>query len=168
MKKDNSILVTLWIAGGLSLLVGTAMTVHTFSGLSRWTEISNKKAEDARDLAAMRDVAAYYRMILKSYEQFKGTSTRFDALVRATVPAVNMVTRSTERQPAAGGWTAQRLSIEFTGIGGDELARILDAGAAENPPWTLLECSLFASPTPGRLAKAELVMGTVERQQPAK
>ena len=41
--------------------------------------------------------------------------------------------------------------------------KLLDAGVAANPPWTLLECTLFAAPTPGRVAKATLVFSTVER-----
>jgi hypothetical protein len=167
VKRDNASLITLWCAAGLVILTGAGLTVHSLTGLSRRQEIWKKKLDDTRELSVMRDATLRYHALLKQYAQYPAAPTRFEDLARTAVSGLNMSVLQTERRSATDGWTANRLSVELTDISGTDLGKILETGAATRPPWTLLECSLFASPTPGRLAKAKLVVESVERQDPA-
>ncbi len=163
MKKNNTPLIIVWGAAGLSLLAGLLLTVHSLNGISRTQEILLKKANDIRELAGMRSQANRYHALLTAAVQYPAGSIPLETLARTTVPAQSMRLLATDITPSVPGWTAKKVSVEFTDIAGTDLGKLLDAGAIANPPWTLLECTLFAAATPGRVAKATLVFSTVER-----
>jgi len=163
VRKSNTPLILLWSTAGLSLLAGLLLTARSLGGLGRTTEILAKKADDARELAGLRERAARHQALLKAYAQYPTTPAGFEALERTTLPGQAMRILTTDVSPSVPGWTTRKVSVEINDIAGADLGRLLDAGAAATPPWTLLECTLFAAPTPGRVAKATLVFVTVER-----
>lgn len=162
MKRSNPLLI-LWSAAGISLLSGFLLTIHSVNGLRRTMEILSKKADDSAELARIRLQANRHRILLDTFAQYPAIPLRFEALVRDTLPGQPMATLGTDTSPAVQGWISRKISVEFNDIGGADLGRLLEAGSSAKPPWTLRECTLFAAPTPGRIAKATLVMGTVER-----
>lgn len=164
MKKSNTPLIVLWSAAGLSLLAGLLLTSRSLGGLSRTTEILAKKADDARELAGLRERAVRNQSLLKDYARYPAAPVGFEALERATLPGQAMRILTTDVSSSIPGWTTRKVSVELNDIAGADLGRLLDAGASATPPWTLLECTLFAAPAPGRVAKATLVFVTVERQ----
>lgn len=155
----------LWSAAGIALLAGILLTFNSLTGMNRTTEIMNKKTADAHDLAELQANADMHRAILRHYAQYQTAPIAFETLVKTMLPDRACSTRSTETLPTVPGWSARKISVGFSNISGAELGHLLETGANATPPWTLLECTLFASPTPGRLARAELVMGTVEQQR---
>lgn len=157
-------LVMLWSIAGILLAVGFLLTFRSLSGIPRTVDLWNRKQADTGSLQALQTVSARHKSILASYARLPATSARLESIVQAAIPSSGMSIRNTEIQPAIAGWIPKKVSVGFTDLAGDDLGKLLDGGASAQPPWTLLECTLFASPTPGRLAKAELVMGTVERQ----
>lgn len=163
MKKNNNTLPTLWGAAIIALVIGLLLSVRTLGGIGRTTEIWNKKTNEFQELLAMREIAAKHRNLLKRYAQFPATPAPLEELARNAVPGLNLMTRSTESHPSVPGWTARKVSIGITDIMGDDLGRFLEALSAATPPWALLDCTLSASPAPGRLAKVEMVLETVER-----
>jgi hypothetical protein len=163
MKKNNTPLITLWIFAGLALLCGFLLSVRTLTGSKRISEIWTKKANDIRDMQALRSVAAEQRQILQQYAQFPAAPTQLEEIARTAVPGLNLVIRSTDKSPSVPGWTARKVSLNLADVSGDDLGRFLAAASSATPPWALLNCTLSASPTRGRLAKAELILVTVER-----
>ncbi len=163
MKKNNTPLVILWSATGLSLLAGLILTIQSLNGINRSREILSKKATDIRELAGMRTQANRYHSLLMTAVQYPGSPVPFETLARTTLPAQPIRLLSTDITPSVSGWTAKKVSVEFNDITGSDLGKLLDAGTTATPPWTLIECTLFSAPTPGRLAKATLVFSTVER-----
>lgn len=163
MKKNNTPLVILWSAAGLSLLAGLILSLHSLKGINRSREILSKKANDIRELAGMRTQANRYHSLLTAAVQYPASPIPLETLARTTVPSQPMRLLSTDITPSVSGWTAKKVSAEFNDIAGSDLGKLFDAGASANPPWTILECTLFAGPTPGRVAKATLVFSTVER-----
>ncbi len=163
MKRNNTPLILVWIAAGLSLLAGLLLTIHSLSGLSRTREILVKKANDIRELDGMRSQANRYHALLTAAVQYPASSVPLETLARKTIPAQSMRLLATDFSPSVPGWTVKKVSAEFTDIAGIDLGKLLDAGAAANPPWTLLECTLLAASTRGHIAKATLVFSTVER-----
>lgn len=164
MKKNNSSLVILWGAAGLSLLAGIVLTIHSLSGIARSEELLSRKTEQVVELSAMRAQAVRYQSILKLYAGYPATPRKFSDLARTALPGSALTVLSSTTQPAVPGWTAQKISVELSDITGEDIGKLLDAGTAAKPPWALVECVFFASPTPGRIAKATLVMETAERQ----
>jgi hypothetical protein len=163
VKKNNTPLIILWSAAGLSLLAGLVLTLHSLNGIGRVREILLKKADDSRELAGLRTQANRHHALLTAYTQYPASPVPFETLVRTTLPAQSMRLVTTDVTPSASGWTAKKVTVEFNDIDGADLGKLFDAGAKANPPWTLLECTLFAAPAPGRVAKATLVFSTVER-----
>jgi len=163
VKRSNSTLIKLWIAASLSLAAGLLLTVRSLSGLPRTTELLARKVADSRDLTELRLQADRYQVLLEHYSCLPAMPTGFETLVRSTLPGAAMTTRATATLPSVPGWTVKKVSVDFTDITGEELGRMLEAGAAAQPPWSLVECTLFASPVAGRMAKASLVMETAGR-----
>ncbi len=163
MKKNNTPLVILWNAAGLSLLAGLILTLHSLNGITRTREILSKKANDIRELVGLRTQANRYRSLLTATAQYPASPVPLETLARTALPSQPMRVLTTDITPSVTGWIAKKVSVEFNDIAGIDLGKLLDAGVAANPPWTLLECTLFAAPTPGRVAKATLVFSTVER-----
>jgi hypothetical protein len=153
----------LWSAAGLSLLAGLLLTARSLGGLDRTLEILSRKAADAGELAGLRKQAVRHQALLEATTRYPDTPQGLETLARATLPGQAMRILTTDLSPSVPGWTARKVSVEFNDIAGSDLGRLLDAGAAATPPWTLLECTLLASPTPGRIAKATLVLVTAER-----
>jgi len=166
VKKNKSTLIKLWIVAGLSLAAGLLLTVHSISELSRVTELLARKAADARELSALRLQAGRYQTLLEVFSHYPAMPTPFETLARSTLSGGAMTTRSTTTLPSVPGWIAKKVSVDFTDITGDDLGRILETAGAAQPPWGLVEATLFASPTAGRVAKATLVMESAERQEP--
>ncbi len=166
MKKNKSTLIKLWIVAGLCLAAGLLLTVHSIGRLHRVTELLARKAADARELAGLRLQAGRYQTLLENYSRHPAMPTPFETLARSTRPGAAMTTRTTATLPSSPGWIANKVSVDFTDIAGDDLGRILEAAGAAQPPWVLVEATLFASPTAGRIAKAALVMESAERQEP--
>jgi hypothetical protein len=162
MEKNNSFPIALWILAGLSLVAGLLLSVNSLSTLSRTLELLERKAGDSRELATLQLQAARNQAILEQYSAAAAKPVPFETLASAAIPGVSMTTRTTATQPAVPGWTQQKISVDLTDINGSDLGKLLAAGAAAQPPWALVECTLFASPTAGRLAKATLVLETVE------
>lgn len=165
MKKNNTILIALWSAAAGSMIIGLLLTTYTLGGIGRTKEIWRKKTSDLQDMAAMRATADTHREILKHYAQYPGTPVQLEVLARTAAPGLNLIIRSTETHPSVPGWTARKVSVGITNISGEELGRFLQALRGTTPPWAALNCTLTASPTLGQLAKAELVLETVERIQ---
>ncbi len=163
MKKNNLPLIILWTTAGLALLAGLLLTVQSLNGITRIREILLKRANDARELAGMRLQANRYYSLLTTYAQYPASPVPLETLARTTLPAQPMRVLTTDITPSVPGWTAKKVSVEFTDISGTDLGKLFDAGATAHPPWTLIECTLFAGPTPGRVAKATLVFSTAER-----
>lgn len=164
VKKSNIPLMILWSSAGLYLLAGLLLTARSLGGLDRTLEILSRKAADAVELAGLRERAKRHQALLESYGRYPATAQGLEALARATLPGQALRILTTDISPSVPGWTARKVSVEFNDMAGTDLGRFLDAGAAATPPWTLLECTLLASPTPGRVAKATLVFVTVERR----
>lgn len=157
-------MVIVWSAAGLALLAGLLLTTRSLAGMDRTLEILSRKTADASELAALRDRAALHQALLASYAGYPATPTGLDALSRIALPGTPMRIVTTDLSPSVPGWKARKVSVEFNDIAGADLGRFLDAGAAATPPWSLAECTLLASPTPGRIAKATLVLVAAERQ----
>ncbi|MEI6563849.1 MAG: hypothetical protein WCO42_06030 [bacterium] len=164
MKKNNTPLALLWSAAGISLLAGLLLTLRSVGDMSRTTEVWHKKANDMQEMNSLRAIAVQHRTLLKHYTGYPAVPTPLGELARTAAPGLNLMTRSTETHPTVPGWTARMVSVGLTDITGDDLGRLLDAATAANPPWALLECTVSAASTAGRLSKAELVFETVERQ----
>lgn len=165
MKKDNSRLIGLWIAAGLVLLAGMILSIRSVGSLPRTREILNKRRSDAITLSGLQQETRRHQAILQRYAQYPNSSLPFETLSKNACPSLSFSIRSTATLPTVSGWTARKTSLGFSNVSAFDLGRLLEAGAAATPPWSLLECTLFASPTPGQLARAELVMGTVEQQK---
>ncbi len=163
MKKNNTTLPFLWGAAFLAVMIGVMLSIRSLSGLGRTTEIWDKKAKDLQELKAMRSIAAEHRSLLNHYAQFPSFAPSLGELAAKAVPGLSFMTRTTETHPALPGWTAKKVSIGLVDITGDDLGRFLKAVGNAAPPWAILDCTLSASPAPGRLAKVELVLETVER-----
>jgi len=148
----------------LSLLTGAGLTIHALSNVAPSARLIEKRQRDAGALAELKKTFLRNRAILDHYGSYPATPPRFEAVVRSALPSVTPIIRSTDTRPAVPGWTAKTVKIGFTDITGADLARLMTVAAAEKPPWTALEGTLTASPAAGRLAKVELVMETVERQ----
>ena len=155
----------LWSAAGIALLAGILLSFHSVGTMSRTNEILAKKASDATTLVGLQADAIRYRAIVQRYAQYPATPIPFEDVVKRTQANLPFATRSTETLPTISGWSARTVSVGFSNVSGTDLGRFLESGAAATPPWSLLECTLFASPTPGQLARAELAMGTVEQQK---
>jgi hypothetical protein len=166
VKKNKSTLIKLWMIAGLSLAAGLLLTVHSVIGLPRVTERLARKVADARELADLRLQAGHYQTLLDTHSRYPARPTPFETLAQSTLPGAALSTRNTATLPSVPGWIAKKVSVDFTGITGDDLGRILEATGAAQPPWGLVEATLFASPTAGRVAKANLVMVSAERQEP--
>ncbi len=163
MEKNSSSPITLWILAGFSLTAGILLSVNSLSTLPRTLELLERKAGDSRELATLQLQATRNQAIMEQYSASAVKPVPFETLASATIPGVSMTTRTTATQPAGPGWTQQKISVELTDINGGDLGKLLSAGAAAQPPWALVECTLFASPLAGRVAKATLVLETVER-----
>ncbi len=163
MKNNPLSLRTLWTLAGLALLLGLLLSLRTVGQLRRTTEIWEKKAHDLQEMMALRAIATKHRGILKQYTQYPATPVAPGELARRTVPGLNLITRSTETHPSLPGWTARKATIGLIDITGEELGRFLEGVTTATPPWAILDCTLSASQAPGRLAKVELVLETVER-----
>jgi hypothetical protein len=163
MKINNSSLTSLWSAAIIALLFGVLLSVRTLGDVRRTSEIWNKKTNDLHEMMAMRTIAAEHRRLLNHYDQYPAKSISLEELALAAVPGLKLITRSKETHPSVPGWTARKMSFGIVDISGDDLGRFLEATSAATPPWAVLDCTASASPAPGRLAKVEMVLETVEK-----
>lgn len=163
MKENNPSLTALWSAAIISALIGILLSFQALSDIGRKTEIWRKKTNDLQEIRAMCTVASAHRNLLKHYAKYPAAPAPLAELARQAVPGLNLTTRSTESHPSVSGWTARKVSLGLADITGNDLGRFLEAVSAASPPWAILDCTISASPTPGRLAKVELVLETVER-----
>jgi hypothetical protein len=163
MKKNNHSLTALWSAAILAAIVGVILSIQSLRDIGRTTEIWHKKTNDLQEMLAMRTTAATHRNLLKLYAQYPASPAPLGELARVAVPGLMLTTRSTETHPSAPGWTSRKVSLGLADISGNDLGRFLEAVGTASPPWALLDCTITSSPTPGRLAKVELVLETVER-----
>ena len=138
MKKNNTTLPILWGAAIITLIIGLLLSIRTLGGIGRTTEIWNKKTNEFQELMALREIAAMHRSLLKRYAQFPATPAPLEELARQAVPGLSLITRTTETQPSASGWTTRKVSIGITDITGDDLGRFLEALSAATPPWATL------------------------------
>jgi len=167
VKNNPSPLIILCALAALSLLIGAGLTIHSIGDMDQMARTLEKKSHDAAELAELKTIAARYRSLLNLYAAYPAIPRRFDALVHSLLPGASVMPRSTETHPAVPGWIAKTIKVGFTDIGGSDLDRVMESAAAEKPPWTAVEGTFTASPAAGRLAKVELSMETVERQDPA-
>ena len=151
------------MAAALAVLIGLAMTVRSLSGLKETAELYGHKTAEVRELAAMRQRAHDLRAIVAERAGEAGPAPTVSELLQAALPTHAAVTRELDPSPTLPGWTARRVSVVLSDISGDELGRLFQEAGKRHPSWALLECTLLAAQPPGRLAKAELVLGTVER-----
>lgn len=163
MKKNNTFLITLWSAAIASLLLGCLLSIRAVGALGGTTEMWQKKTTDLQEMMTMRSLAAEHRSLLKHYAQYPATPPPLGELARNAVPGLTLITRSTETHPSVPGWTARKINIGLTDITGDDLGRFLEAVNSSTPPWAVLNCTLLASPVPGRLAQVELILETAEK-----
>ena len=157
MNPDQRLLLVLRVTAALAIVTGLAM-----SGLQDASALYGRKMADARELAAMRQRAHDLRAIVAERTREAGPAATVSELLQAALPGHAAVTRELDPTPTLPGWTARRVSVALSDVTGDELGRLFQE-AAKRRSWALLECTLLASSTPGRLTKAELVLGTVER-----
>ncbi len=163
MKKNNTSLIILWGLAILSLIGGFLLSLGTLKDIRRTEEIWRKKTNDLRDMQALRTLAAEQRNLLQYYAQFPARPAPLEEIARTAVPGLNLLIRATEKSPSVPGWSARKVSLGLVDVSGDDLARFLEAAGSATPPWALLNCTLSAGPVPGHLAKAELILVTVER-----
>jgi len=161
MKKNNTTLPVLCGAAILSLFIGTLLTIRSLGQIERTAEIWLKKGNDLQEMTALRTIASEHRKLLEQYAQYPAAPAPLGELARLAVPGLNLMTRSTETHPSVPGWTAHKVNIGLIDISGDDFGRFLEALTTTTPPWAILDCTLSASPAPGRLAKVELVLETV-------
>ncbi|MEI7881106.1 MAG: hypothetical protein WCI95_09550 [bacterium] len=163
MKRNNHSLTALWSAAILAAIVGVVFSFQSLRDLGRTTEIWHKRTNDLQAMMTMRTTAATHRNLLELYAQYPAAPAPPGELARLAVPGLILTTRSTETHPSAPGWTARKVNLGLTDISGNDLGRFLEAVSTASPPWAILDCTVSASPTPGHLAKVELVLETVER-----
>jgi len=163
VENNKSTMVTPWAAAGLALLAGVLLSIRSLNDLASLNEIGTRRTSAAHELSIMRIQAARHQSILAGYASQPAEPVPFETLVHSTLPGQAMTLLATGTFPSVQGWSGRKITVEFTDIAGEDLGKLLDAGAAAKPPWALVECTLFASPVQGRLSKATLVMETVER-----
>ena len=163
MKRDRTLLITVWSLAGASLVAGVALSLTTLASLGRTRDLWSRKAADASELAALKATADWYQAILDRYATLPARAEAFDSLARAACPGLSMTTITTATLPCVPGWTARKISVECNALGGEDLEKLLVAAAGARPPWALVEGTVFSATTPGRIAKATLVFETVER-----
>ena len=163
MEKNNSTLILLWSLAGLSLATGILLTLRSVYAVPRTTELWERKAADIKALTVLQTRTARNRAILDGYSRYPALPVGLETLTQTTLPGRTLTARTTESRPSVPGWSLRKVSVDLTDISGEDLGKWLAAGAQATPPWALVECTLTAASTPGRLAKATLVMETVER-----
>jgi hypothetical protein len=163
MKNKPVGLIVLSVAAAVATLTGLIWTGQSLAHLGSTTELYRKKLSDIRELTSLQQTMQGYRLVLAAREQRTGSPAALPDLLRTTLPGREAAFREIDPLPTLPGWTARRMSVALTDISGDDLGRLLDEAARRQPPWSLLECTLLASPTPGRLAKVEWVLGMVEK-----
>ena len=152
--------------GAVTTLVGVValvMTVRTVTGLSQTAALYNRKTADLRTLAGLRQQTLQQRAIVAGHAEQAEAPAPLSVVLREALPGREAALRDLDPLPTLPGWAARRTRVTFTDIAGDEMGRFLDDAARRQPAWALLECTLVAAPTPGRLAKAELVLCVVTR-----
>ena len=164
MKNSNITLISLWMLATLTLASGLMISLRTATQVTSTSELWQKKAADLQEMNRLRTIAADYRAILQLYSQYPATAPLLTELARDTIPGVNLTTRLTETYPAVPGWTTRKASIGLANVSGNELGRFLENLGKASPPWAILDCTLSSSPTPGQLAKVEMVLVTAERK----
>lgn len=162
MKNNPRSLPILRTAAALAVLAALMMTVRSLATLRDSTDLYRRRTADAIELAALRQRAHSLNAIVATREQEGSPSGTLSDLLQTALPGHPATTREMDPTPTLAGWTARRVSVVLSDVSGDELGRFLQTAADHHPPWALLECSLLAAPTPGRLTKAELVLGSVE------
>lgn len=155
--------MVLGAAAALAVLIGLIMTARSMAGLSRTAELHRRKADDLRTLAAMRHTAQYYRSVAAARDRTEGAVPPLTDLLRSVLSGRDATIRELPPLPTLPGWSARRVSVVLTNLPGEELGRLLQEAGRQQPGWTLLECTLQASPEAGRLTRVELVLGTVEK-----
>jgi hypothetical protein len=156
-------LIVLSVTAAVATLTGLIWTGQSLARLGPAAELYRKKVSDIRELTSLQQTLQDYRRVLAAREQMDGSPAALPDLLRTTLPGREAAFRELDPLPTLPGWTARRMSVALTDISGDDLGRLLAEVARRQPPWSLLECTLLASPTPGRLAKAEWVLGMVEK-----
>lgn len=142
---------------------GIVWTLRTLAGIDEAVAAFRKKSSDTRELVALRDTARRHRKALADREGMAAPLVPMNEILRSVFPGREIATRELDPAPAPPGWTGRRLSVSLVDVPGDDLGRLLGEASSRQPGWTLLECTLHASPVAGRLAKADLVFGAPER-----
>lgn len=163
MKNKPASLIVLSVASAVAVVTSLIWTGQSLAHLGPTSELYRKKLSDIRELTALQQTMQGYRRLLAAREQKAGSPAALPNLLRETLPGREAAFREIDPLPTLPGWTARRMSVVLTDISGDDLGRLLNEAAKRQPPWSLLECTLLASPTPGRLAKVEWVLGMVEK-----
>ena len=163
MKDDRRLLVTLSVMAALAVLASLVLTVRSLTGLRRTTELCQKTSADIGELTALRQRSQQLNAIVAARETMTEPSIPISKLLQTALPVRTATSRELEPVSTVPGWTARRVSVVLTDVTGDELGNLFQEATRCQPPWAILDCTLFASPTPGRLTKAELTLGMVER-----
>lgn len=165
MKNDKSALLVTWSLAILAVVAGILLSLHALGNLGRTIELWQKKSGDLQRLGTLKQQVDRHKTIVADYNTYPAKPAPFESIAHSALPGKSMTTVNTEASPAIPGWTTRKISVEFNDIGGDELGKLLDAGATASPPWALVDCTIFSASTPGRIAKASLVFETAERNQ---
>jgi hypothetical protein len=163
MKDKPLRLIVLSVAAVIAALTGLIWTAQSLVHLRQTTDLYRKKMSDIRELSGLRQTVLQHRRILAEREKMPGSPAPLPDVLQTALHGREAVCHEIAPLPTLPGWTARRVSVALSDISGDDLGRLFDEAAKRQPPWSLLECTLMASPTPGRLARVELVMGAVER-----
>jgi hypothetical protein len=162
MKDKPAMLIVLCVAAIVAALTGTIWTARSLVQLPRDVVAYQKKVSDIRELSAMQRTVLGHRALLAERRRMEKTPISLSELVHDALPGKEAAIREMEATPTLPGWTARRASVALSDVSGDDLGRLLHDAANRQPPWSLLEGVLQASPTAGRLAKVELVFGSIE------
>ena len=162
MGSDRNLLRTMWIAAGVSLVLGVWMTARTLAGLSDAIQLHTKRVADLRAVEALAAAGRAQADALRTWTSSEPPPPLSDVLRRED-PDLAASVHDLEPGASLPGWQIRRAALTLTNTRYDRIADAVRVAGTSRPPWTLAECSIAASDQPGVAARIELTFETAER-----
>ncbi|MBN1268706.1 MAG: hypothetical protein JXB04_03895 [Kiritimatiellae bacterium] len=153
----------LWIAAGIVLLAGLALTVQSVRGTPAAIHRIERKLADLQELTNLRLAASGAEEALRALDARSARELpALGDILRDTLPGVTAEIRQAEAAPARAGWVVRRADVVFSNVALEGIGQFLYNAETHEPPWRLVECHIAASSQAGTGGRLTLVMEGLE------
>jgi len=156
---------SLWIAAGIALAAGLALTARTAGRLGEARERLDRKIEEVAAIRAIEERAAPYRAAQEAFARLAPPpGGELPELIAREFDPHKPDDAPEFRRESAPGWAIRQREIVFSDVPFEKVGRFLQAAESLRPPWRLVKGMLRPSAGTAGAGQCVLLLEALERK----